>query len=353
MSKPLGALWRDRFELDNPALENEAADPAVERLIAHRTQRLYADDPVPAPVLDTLIAAALSAATKSDLQQVSFIRIRDRALRERIGALLPGMPWIVQAPEFFVVCGDNRRIRRVCALRGLPYENDTMDAVLNATIDAAIAMQQMVCAAEIMGLGCCHISHVRDHVETIAEMLEIPDHVFPISGLCVGWPAREGFVSVRLAPSATIHTDRYDASPPRPPSIPTATTTAASPTRSTATTAAATAAIRSRRRSTSTPAASARPNSTAGRRTRRARWRSTTAAQCGPTWKRPASRWGEEPHPPPAPPASGRGEGNEQSASGSPSPPAGERVGVRGRRVPPLTVPRGTAPRSCAAGRGS
>ena len=210
MSKPLGALWRDRFELDNPALENEAADPAVERLIAHRTQRLYADDPVPAPVLDTLIAAALSAATKSDLQQVSFIRIRDRALRERIGALLPGMPWIVQAPEFFVVCGDNRRIRRVCALRGLPYENDTMDAVLNATIDAAIAMQQMVCAAEIMGLGCCHISHVRDHVETIAEMLEIPDHVFPISGLCVGWPAREGFVSVRLAPSATIHTDRYD-----------------------------------------------------------------------------------------------------------------------------------------------
>ena len=210
MSKSLGALWRDRFELDNRALESETPDPAVEKLLAHRTQRLYTDDPVPAAVLDTLIAAALSAATKSDLQQVSFIRIRDRALRERIGALLPGMPWIVQAPEFFVVCGDNRRIRRVCELRGLDYANDTMDAVLNATIDAAIAMQQLVCAAEIMGLGCCHISHVRDHVDAIAEMLAIPDHVFPISGLCVGYPAREGFVSVRLAPSATIHTDRYD-----------------------------------------------------------------------------------------------------------------------------------------------
>ena len=210
MGKTLDVLWRDRFALDNPALQGANPDPAVERLLAHRTQRLYTEDPVPEAVLDTLLAAGLSAASKSDMQQVSLIRIADRAVRERIGALIPAMPWIVQAPEFFIVCGDNRRIRRVCALRGLAYANDTMDAVLNAAIDAAIVMQQMVCAAEIMGLGCCHISHVRDHVDEIAEMLAIPDHVFPIAGLCVGYPAREGFVSVRLAPSATVHVDRYD-----------------------------------------------------------------------------------------------------------------------------------------------
>ena len=210
MGRTLDVLWRDRFALDNAALQGAGADPAVETLLAHRTHRLYADRPIPAPVLDTLLAAGLSAASKSDLQQVSLIRIADRAIRLRIGALLSSMPWIVQAPEFFVVCGDNRRIRRVCELRGLAYANDTMDAVLNATIDAAIVMQQMVCAAEIMGLGCCHISHVRDHVDEIAEMLKIPDHVFPIAGLCVGYPAREGFVSVRLAPSATVHVDRYD-----------------------------------------------------------------------------------------------------------------------------------------------
>ena len=210
MGKTLDVLWRDRFALDNAALAGETPDPAVERLLAHRTQRLYTDAPVPDAVMDTLIAAGLSAATKSDLQQVSLIRIRDRATREAIGALIPGMPWIVQAPEFFIVCGDNRRIRRVCELRGLGYANDTMDAVLNATIDAAIAMQQMVCAAEIVGLGCCHISHVRDHVDAIAEILAIPDHVFPIAGLCIGYPAREGFVSVRLSPSATVHVDRYD-----------------------------------------------------------------------------------------------------------------------------------------------
>ena len=89
MSKTLDVLWRDRFALENPALEGEAADPAVEKLLAHRTQRLYTDRPVPAAILDTLLAAALSAASKSDLQQVSMIRIRDRAIRE---ARHPGAP---------------------------------------------------------------------------------------------------------------------------------------------------------------------------------------------------------------------------------------------------------------------
>lgn len=210
MDGTFGALWRDRFATEPPEGASAAPDPATARLLAHRTHRRYADRPVDEAAVAALLAAALSAPSKSDLQQVSILRIADPGLRARIAALIPAMPWIGAAPEFFVFCGDNRRIRRVCALRGLDYANDTMDAVLNAAIDAALAMQAMIAAAEIAGLGACPISHVRDHVERIAEMLEIPDGVFPISGLCIGHPAEEGFVSVRLPPSVTVHTDRYD-----------------------------------------------------------------------------------------------------------------------------------------------
>ena len=212
MDGTFGALWRDRFATDPPAAAaaDAAPDPATARLLAHRTHRRYADRPVGEAAVAALLAAALSAPSKSDLQQVSILRIADPGLRARIAALIPAMPWIGAAPEFFVFCGDNRRIRRVCALRGLDYANDTMDAVLNAAIDAALAMQAMIAAAEIAGLGACPISHVRDHVERIAGMLDIPDGVFPISGLCIGHPAAEGFVSVRLPPSVTVHTDRYD-----------------------------------------------------------------------------------------------------------------------------------------------
>ena len=210
MSKSFGALWRDRFGTQARAGSDAGPDPAIARLLAHRTHRRFTDQPVAETMLAMLLASALSAPSKSDLQQVSIIRIRDPAQRAKIAALIPSMPWIGTAPEFFIFCGDNRRIREICRARGLNYANDTLDAVLNATIDAAIAMQTMTAAAEIVGLGTCPISHVRDHVDTVAEILAIPDGVFPISGLCVGHPAQDGYISLRLPPEITVHTDRYD-----------------------------------------------------------------------------------------------------------------------------------------------
>ncbi len=210
MTRTFGALWRDRFATEPPDGADAVPDPAVARLLAHRTHRRYADRPIAPAMLSTLVAASLSAPSKSDLQQVAIIRIDAPDIRSRIAALIPSMPWIAAAPEFFIFCGDNRRIRRICALRGRDYANDTMDAVLNAAIDAAIAMQAMIACAEIAGLGACPISHVRDHVDRIAALLAIPDGVFPIAGLCLGYPAQEGHVSVRLPPEVSVHTDRYD-----------------------------------------------------------------------------------------------------------------------------------------------
>jgi len=210
MSKSFGALWRDRFATDAPAGEATVPDAALARLLAHRTHRGYTDQRIDEATVSTLLATCLSAPSKSDLQQVSIIRIQDHDTRAGIAALIPSMPWIGSAPEFFIFCGDNRRIREICRLRGLDYANNTMDAVFNATIDAAIAMQTMIAAAEIIGLGSCPISHVRDHIDMVAQMLSIPDGVFPISGLCLGHPSQDGFISLRLSPAATVHTDRYD-----------------------------------------------------------------------------------------------------------------------------------------------
>ena len=45
----------------------------------------------------------------------------------------------------------------------------------------------------------------------VAEVLKLPDGVFPVSGLCLGYPSDTGFVSMRLPPSLILHTDSYDA----------------------------------------------------------------------------------------------------------------------------------------------
>ena len=53
---------------------------------------------------------------------------------------------------------------------------------------------------------------LRNHIKTVSEILELPDKVFPVAGLCLGYPAQAGFISMRLPLDATVHIDRYDES---------------------------------------------------------------------------------------------------------------------------------------------
>ena len=188
-----------------------AAEPTLARILGRRTHRRYRDEPVDESLVEVLLACALSASSKSDLQQASIVRVRDPARRSEIASWLPAMPWIAEAPLFLVFCGDNLRLRRASAFRGKPFPNDSVDMFMNAAVDAGLALQTFTLAAEAAGLGCCAISEVRTHIDRLTELLALPPGVFPVAGLCVGWPAREGFVSMRLPPALAIHEDTYDA----------------------------------------------------------------------------------------------------------------------------------------------
>ncbi len=68
----------------------------------------------------------------------------------------------------------------------------------------------MILCAESAGLGVCPISVIRNEVDKVAAVLGLPDLVFPVAGLCLGYPQAEGYVSLRLPRAATTHCDRYD-----------------------------------------------------------------------------------------------------------------------------------------------
>ena len=182
----------------------------IRRVLTRKTVRRYSDKMPSEELLGLLVAAALSASAKSDFQQASILRVRDPAKREAIGKLFPGMPWIGVAPVFFVFLGDARRLQRIGEMRGKPVRNGTLEGFFNASIDAALAMQTMILCAESVGLGVCPISVIRNEVDKVASLLGLPDLVFPVAGLCVGYPATEGFVSLRLPRRVTTHSDGYD-----------------------------------------------------------------------------------------------------------------------------------------------
>jgi FMN reductase [NAD(P)H] len=199
-----------RFDDGGAAGGDGGDNDLIRRVLSRKTVRRYAETIPSESLLDTLIACALSASAKSDFQQASILRVRDPVKRAAIGALFPAMPWIGAAPVFFVFLGDARRLQRIGELRGRPVVNGTLEGFFNASIDTALALQTMILCAESIGLGVCPISVIRNEVDKVAEILALPDLVFPVAGLCLGYPASEGHVSLRLPRSVTTHIDRYD-----------------------------------------------------------------------------------------------------------------------------------------------
>jgi nitroreductase len=201
---------RTRFGLDVELGGEVPDDPWLRRVLMRRTQRRYSDRAVPDVLVRLLLAAAFSASSKSDFQQASVLWLKDRGRRDRLAALFPDMPWIGAAPVFLVFLGDARRLDRIGALRNKEQDNGALEGFFNATVDAALALQTCILAAETVGLGTCPISVLRNRIAEVAEILELPDKVFPVAGLCLGYPAQQGFSSMRLPLDATVHVDRYD-----------------------------------------------------------------------------------------------------------------------------------------------
>jgi len=179
-------------------------------ILSRRSCRSFSDEPVSRDLLDTLFAAAFSAPSKSDLQQACVIRVADHEKQRRIAELKDSTRWAADAPLLLVWCGDSRRIRRLADWRGHAFANDHLDAFMNAAVDAGICMQTFIVAAESLGLGCCPLSEIRDHIEPLSAELDLPRYVFPVAGLALGWPRGEGRLSMRLPPSVSVHEDRYD-----------------------------------------------------------------------------------------------------------------------------------------------
>jgi FMN reductase [NAD(P)H] len=193
--------------LETPDLPHlEALTALNERSVCRRYRR----DPVPEEVVRLLCATALAAPTKSDLQQATIVRLADPKKRAAVCALLPGSPWLAQAPELFIFCADGWRLRRLFARKGKEFPNEHLDAFFNAAVDAAIALSAFVSAAELAGLGTCPISQIRDHIGEIDRLAELPDWVVPVAGLALGYPEQKEPLSARLSLSASVHTDRYD-----------------------------------------------------------------------------------------------------------------------------------------------
>ena len=126
---------------------------------------------------------AFSASSKSDYQQASVIKVEDPGRRADLAglAIVPSMPWVGLSPAFLMFCADAPRLERICTLRAHPQPNINLEAFFNASVDAALVLQTFILAAERVGLGCCPISVIRNHLSAVVQILSLPAGVIPVA----------------------------------------------------------------------------------------------------------------------------------------------------------------------------
>jgi len=207
--KAIAAALAERFG------EDIAVDPALPgldelaQIAGHRSHRRYLPRPIAPELLRLLCACALSAPSKSDLQQCDIVIVTDTTIRAGIVATIPEMPWIMDAPAFLVFVANGERLPMLAKLHDKPFPNDHLDQFFNAAVDAAIVLATFLRAASAVGLGCCPISAIRDHPQTVSDLLRLPRRVIPVAGLCVGWSAQAGEITPRLSLRTTVIENRY------------------------------------------------------------------------------------------------------------------------------------------------
>ena len=201
----LAARFGEKLKVDCglPGLDELA------RIAGHRSQRYFQPRAIAPDLLKLLCACALSAPSKSDLQQCDIVVVSDQGIRQGIVATIPDMPWIMDAPVFLVFVGNGARLPEIAKLRDKPFPNDHLDQFFNAAVDAAIVMAMFIRAAEAVGLGCCPISAIRDRPQIVSDLLRLPQRVVPVAGLCVGWPAQEAEITPRLSLATTVVENAY------------------------------------------------------------------------------------------------------------------------------------------------
>ena len=185
----------------------------IATLLDHRSVRGFLADPVPPGTLETLIAAAQSAATSSNMQLWSAIAVTDPAKRRVLAEIAGDQKHIEQCPLYIAFVADLSRNERMSQAEQVTFENlPYLETFMVACIDAALAAQNAVVAAESLGLRTVYIGAMRNDPAQVHELLGLPQKAFVVFGLCVGYadPAAKNEVKPRLPQSTVLHHERYD-----------------------------------------------------------------------------------------------------------------------------------------------
>lgn len=185
-------------------------NPTLELLKQHRSIRKFSQQMVSPDWIHAIVKAGQSAATSSFIQACTVIQVTDEDKRQQLAEAAGNQAYVATAPVFLVFCADMQRHKLVCDMHQADMLSGYTEQFITATVDCGLFAQNCAIAAESLGLGVVYIGGIRNQIARVSELLELPELVYPVFGMCIGYPDQDPEIKPRLPLSVVLKQDRYD-----------------------------------------------------------------------------------------------------------------------------------------------
>lgn len=178
-------------------------------MTTRRTIRRYTARDIEPELLNRLLTEASRTQTMGNLQLYSVIVTRSAEGKAALAPAHFNQPMVTQAPVVLTICADFRRTTTWARCRQANPGYDNLLSFMNAATDALLFTQTFCNLAEDAGLGLCFLGTAIYSPQAIIKALQLPQLVFPVAALTVGWPAEEPPLTDRLPVESFVHDEHY------------------------------------------------------------------------------------------------------------------------------------------------
>lgn len=184
--------------------------PVTETMRKHVSIRHYTDEPIPDEMLrEILNSARRGAPTSSNTQAYSIMVVRDPEKKKQLAVLAGNQKQVETCPVFLLICADIHRMEQAANMHGKTLGRN-LESFLVSSVDAALVGMTIATAAESFGLGHVMIGGMRNHPKKAGELLGLPDGVYGVFGMCLGFPDEDAPQKPRMPEDLIIHYETYD-----------------------------------------------------------------------------------------------------------------------------------------------
>lgn len=180
----------------------------IQLMKSHTSVRRFKDEAIPQEDLNTILSAGQMASSWKNFQSYSVIVVRSQEKKEALYELVP-QEAIRQSAAFLLFVGDLNRAEKGARLHTDTFQPQGVEGLLITSVDAALAGQNTLLAAESLGYGGVIIGLVRYKSVELSELFKLPDYTYPVFGIALGVPNQQHDVKPRLPLENVVFEEEY------------------------------------------------------------------------------------------------------------------------------------------------